>query len=503
MQMNIIPKRFNRPFVITRKEKHRNKNVLLLCSDLSNELLELATPESIKLIELCDGKKTVVDILNILADELNMDVASIKNDVFKLLDVLERYRFIFYDDKTKYKPTMLGTSGRPFLDYLQKNGMTHFSAPLNVRFLTTLRCNGRCRYCYLSAGRTGLKRFRNEMTTEQIKKLMDQCDKFGAVSLGFMGGEPFLRKDAIELIEYSLKLKIFTPTSTNGIILSDEKIAKKLADIADKDLFSLQISIDGSKPEIHEYTRSGIKFEKVVKCIKNMVDYGVRINTNTVVTKANIKDIPDLVSMLDKLGVPEATFSEFMPVGMGTKTAESLLLPYSDYYNLQAEVIPKLQKKYRNMQLYGKMLEPEFWNEKRIQKPSSHTVGRCVAGTTDICIAPDGTVLPCAWFVLFPEFWAENALKKGIVEIWNNSKKLRMLRNVPIRGKCKHCEFSRSCYKGCHVLKWALHRDIHIPDPKCWYVLGDRKSIYPPKEVLETMKPSYRKDLSDKKETKR
>ncbi|MBU2565543.1 MAG: PqqD family peptide modification chaperone, partial [Candidatus Thermoplasmatota archaeon] len=222
MKINGIPKRFNRPFMITRKEKHHNKNVMLLCSDLSNELLELNTSESIRLLELCDGKRTVADIINVLANELGISASEIRDDTLKLLDTLEKYRFIFYDDKRLYEFTMRGSSGRPFLDYLQKNGMTHFSAPLNVRFLTTLRCDGRCRYCYLSAGRTGLKRFRNEMTTEQIKKLMDQCDKFGAVSLGFMGGEPFLRKDAIELIDYSLKLKIFTPTSTNGIILSDK-----------------------------------------------------------------------------------------------------------------------------------------------------------------------------------------------------------------------------------------------------------------------------------------
>ena len=229
MQINAIPKRFNRPFVIIRKERLRNKEVTLLCCDLSNELLELNTPESVRLLELCNGRRTVTEIINMLADEVGLSVSDIKNDALKLFGVLEEYGVIFYDTTSLYKHTLRGISGRPFLDYLQKNGITHFSAPLNVRFLTTLRCDARCRYCYLSAGRDGLKRFRNEMTTEQIKKLMDQCDKFGAVSVGFMGGEPFLRKDAIELIDYSLKLKIFTPRSTNGTILSDEKIAKELA----------------------------------------------------------------------------------------------------------------------------------------------------------------------------------------------------------------------------------------------------------------------------------
>ena len=97
MQINAIPKRFNRPFVIIRKERLRNKEVTLLCCDLSNELLELNTPESVRLLELCNGRRTVTEIINMLADEVGLSVSDIKNDALKLFGVLEEYGVIFYD----------------------------------------------------------------------------------------------------------------------------------------------------------------------------------------------------------------------------------------------------------------------------------------------------------------------------------------------------------------------------------------------------------------------
>jgi radical SAM protein with 4Fe4S-binding SPASM domain len=364
-----------------------------------------------------------------------------------------------------------------------------------------MRCFARCIYCQAEAGDQA-KTFGEEMNTEQIKRLIKRCDNVGVQTITVVGGEPFLRNDIIEILNYATHLKISTNVSTNGVLLANSEVVENLANAVNRNYFSLQISIEGSKPEVHEHLRPGAKFEKVIRTIENALHYKIHIHTSTLLTKANINDIPNLIGVLEKLGVKIAAFSQFEPMGCGAIVADNLLLSPHELYQFQNKILPILQKKYPNIRLVGKLLEPEFWDEKRSTTPTDKPTARCVACTTDMTIGPDGTVLPCVWFSGFPEFWTENALEKDILDIWKNSKIFKKLRNVEIKGKCEYCKFSRSCYKGCHILKWALHRNIHIPDPKCWYIPGDGKTIYPPKEILETMKPSYQKDLRNKKEIK-
>ena len=114
-------------------------------------------------------------------------------------------------------------------------------------------------------------------------------------------------------------------------------------------------------------------------------------------------------------------------------------------------------------------------NTMRAGAPVNPCYGWCSASTISCAIAPDGTVLPCAFFAPYPEFWAESILKEDLMKIWNGSETMKKLRKVKIKGKCETCEYNGSCYKGCHAIKYALHRNIFIPDCRCWYIPSDRE----------------------------
>ena len=489
-----------RPLCIKRHENVHGREVLLVYNSLSNELLELNTPASISLLESCDGTNSIEEIIKMLSTKYAISIEKVKEETFSMLSVLEKYKTITYDLKKELQQNReISLNPKPFLDYMQKVGLTHLSVPLHVRFLLTSRCNGRCPYCYLGGGTELPSFFGEELPTHELMKVVDRCEEIGVSAISFMGGEPFLRNDTVDLINYTLQYGISTVTSTNGTI--PQKQLEKLSNIASDPLLGMQVSIDGSTKEIHEYHRPGAKYEQVVRCVKALVDYGARINTNTVVTKKNINDAGNIVQFLHDLGVKIVTFSELMPVGLAANLVDEFLPSFWDYYNFQLNVIPKLREDYSDMFIGGKILEPEFWDDSKAQKPQSKCYGKCSAFTEDITIGADGTVIPCAFFALYPEFRAGNVLHEDILQIWN-SDKVSTFRRIPIHGKCERCKFSLACYKGCAALKWALHRNIHIPDPKCWYIPGDRKTIYPPKEILETMKPSYQKDLRNKKEIK-
>lgn len=79
--------------------------------------------------------------------------------------------------------------------------------------------------------------------------------------------------------------------------------------------------------------------------------------------------------------------------------------------------------------------------------------------------------------------------------MWNESETMKKLRKVKIKGKCEPCEYNGSCYKECHAIKY-LHKNMFIPDCRCWYIPPDRESVAPPDRVLESMLPSVERGFN-------
>ena len=117
-------------------------------------------------------------------------------------------------------------------------------------FEVTSRCNARCEHCGSSCGDFIPK---DEITGEEIKGVLDDvAEHYGAenVMLYITGGEPCVRKDLFELMEYAHNLGFHWGMTSNGILI-DEKLIKK---IEKAHMDTVSISIDGVK-ELHESFR--------------------------------------------------------------------------------------------------------------------------------------------------------------------------------------------------------------------------------------------------------
>lgn len=116
------------------------------------------------------------------------------------------------------------------------------NVPFSVHVDLTYRCNERCVHCYLDHEDYG------EMTTGEIKYLLDQLADAGVFILTFSGGEIFLRKDLFELLEYARRLTFWVKLKTNAIMIR-EREAERLRELG---IESLQISIYSHREEIHD-----------------------------------------------------------------------------------------------------------------------------------------------------------------------------------------------------------------------------------------------------------
>src|SRR3984893_15083245 len=92
--------------------------------------------------------------------------------------------------------------------------------PLSVQLDLTYRCNERCVHCYLDHDDHG------EMTTAEIKHLLDEMAEAGVFILTLSGGEIFLRKDFFDILEYARDLTFCIKLKTNAVLIREEQAAR-------------------------------------------------------------------------------------------------------------------------------------------------------------------------------------------------------------------------------------------------------------------------------------
>jgi MoaA/NifB/PqqE/SkfB family radical SAM enzyme len=154
------------------------------------------------------------------------------------------------------------------------------SAPCEVAIELTGRCNLNCKYCFS-------ERTDKQIPLTKVEDILNQVDEMGVFEVCFSGGEPFLRKDIFDILNYSLKKNFDLSIVTNGSLLTIQTI-NKLNDLGL--INSLQISIDSSNEKIHNSVRG--MFSETMNSLKEMKKISSeRPIIGLVIHKQNYKDI--------------------------------------------------------------------------------------------------------------------------------------------------------------------------------------------------------------------
>lgn len=326
----------------------------------------------------------------------------------------------------------------------------------------TQQCNLTCSMCYASAN----KKMRNEMTTSEIKGIIDQLSempwekKISRVAL--TGGEIFLRDDAMELIEYIHKLGFFAQVNTNATILTADQI-KRLSRLKN---LKISISLDGSNKISHEFIRGENTFYHTVKNIKMLCDYGVSVGINMFVHDENIYEIEETLKLADSLGVDNFNCLNMMNVGRGntTRTKKNLKgVPLSKFYR---QVFNSIRKNDRFQHL---MSGSTFANQIMGIAGGVKSYGCGIGTNRAIYVKADGSLYPCADTAV-PHFRLGNLRTDNLFYIWQNSDKLTELRSLNIdtmNEKCGSCDVRYICAGNCRGENYQTTKDINSPHFKC------------------------------------
>ncbi|WP_116964676.1 radical SAM protein [Fastidiosibacter lacustris] len=213
-----------------------------------------------------------------------------------------------------------------------------FSAPVHVDFDMTNACNLACHHCHAASGR----RQHDELTSDEIKHVIADLHQNGVIDLTIARGEPFLRPDLSDILEYADSCQgIYTTVVTNGTLLKRETVKKLSSNCRG---INFNISIDGSTPDKldilrHRKKRDNDKkrqlFAQIIDDAKAISDAGLTLGVSFVASGMNADDLENVYDMaVNELRAKSVTAIRFFPAGFGKNALNELVLKYEKWEKL-------------------------------------------------------------------------------------------------------------------------------------------------------------------------
>ncbi len=156
--------------------------------------------------------------------------------------------------------------------------------PWLLEFSLTYKCQCKCVHCSTWNLMTD-KSNKNDLTTDEIKRVLDETANLGIPKVDFFGGEPLLKKGIVDLVSYGAQKGLYISITTNGWKLDKDLVVElKKAGLA-----CINISLDSIQEEVHDNLRGlpGV-FQRAVEGIKNCHEVGIPCIVSTYVTKKRI-----------------------------------------------------------------------------------------------------------------------------------------------------------------------------------------------------------------------
>jgi radical SAM protein with 4Fe4S-binding SPASM domain len=320
------------------------------------------------------------------------------------------------------------------------------TAPYRLDLALTYRCNNDCAHCYnvqhpsltslslagKQAGGTGPL----ELSTSDWKRVLDKAWELGIPHIIFTGGEPTLRADLPELVAHAEKNGQITGLNTNARRLSDMRYVDQLVAAG---LDHVQVTVESHDPEIHDLmVGSRGAFPQTLKGLKNVLTSALYVMTNTTMLRTNAHTLPDTLDFLADTGVPTVGLNALIHSGRGSVVGTGLA---------ESELAPLLEVARRVTGARGQRLI--WYTPTRYCNfdPLSLDLGvkGCTAALYNMCVEPDGRVLPCQSYY----HQLGNLLNDAWDSIWNHALAVGLRERQALPEKCTGCALLAECGGGC------------------------------------------------------
>ncbi len=344
------------------------------------------------------------------------------------------------------------------------------------------RCNLKCVHCYAQSKDI---EYKNELTTQQGKELIDDLAQFGAPVILFSGGEPLMRPDLPELAQYARSKGMRAVISTNGTLI-DKKMAKVLKEIG---LSYVGVSLDGMKETNDKFRGVKGAFDLALQGMRNCLGEGIKVGLRFTINRKNVKDIPAIFDLLEKEKIPRVCFYHLVYAGRGSKLVKEDLSHEESRKTLDLimERTKAVHERGFPMEVltvdnhcdgpyvYFRLLKEDPERAKDVFELLQMNQGNS-SGIGIGCVSWDGSVHA-------DQFWRHysfgNVKERKFSEIWTdmNNELMKGLKNRKAlikanADRCAVCKWFDICNGNFRVRAEAIYGNVWADDPAC-YLTGE------------------------------
>jgi len=312
-----------------------------------------------------------------------------------------------------------------------------------------------------------------DLPTQRWLDFFEELGRAQVLHVCLAGGEPLIREDIFELIQGIVDNRMRFQILTNGRLVTRD-VARYLKQT--KRCFSIQVSLDGSTPEIHESMRGRGSFEPALNAIQILLEEGLPATVRVTIHARNIEDLPAVARLLlEELGLPAFSTNAISSLGTHAKYGDDLFLTPAQRLRAM-NVMAGLDKRYpgRIQASAGPLWESKAFDEMEAARQSGGTIsGRgyligCGCIFTRISVRADGAYVPC---VMLPHIVLGTIGQDPLTQVWREAPALNALRQrieIPLASfaECQGCEYTELCTGNCAGTAASLLGDPNQPNPE-------------------------------------
>lgn len=396
--------------------KRNGSKYLFLRPDLPSWIV--TNSNGVAALKLCNGKRTIRDIIRISSKDLQRDTT----------DEIKSFFQEIISNANIFSPP------HSYMHHSHKLRTVH----LNM----TNKCNLRCIYCYADERCDS----GNTLLLEEYLNLIDSINKISKkAEIILTGGEPLLSPYSLDVAEYAKNKGNDVHLLSNGLPIDNQNV-RHIAELFDL----IKISLDGSKPEINDFHRGRGSFQKIMHSIELLLQHNAALQVSMTVTRKNIDDIAAMAAKFGSM----LSFAPLFKAGRARKL-DNLAITGKAYYNVLSSI---------------NGVNPLSCLCSSLERAKNQRILKCAIADAEISISHTGNVYPCHLLHL-PQFLAGNIREQSLTSIYNNSLTLQSCKNLNvlnIKG-CKKCDIRFICGGACPARAFYEKNKLDVSGDFCEY----------------------------------
>ena len=348
-------------------------------------------------------------------------------------------------------------------------------SPRDFDISITRHCNLKCAYCFYDHE----MKYRHDLPFEEWDLFFHELKSLGVRNITLSGGEPFIRKDIWKILDSLVDSRLRIAILSNGTLI-DESAILKLQKVRHH-LDYIQLSVDGSCPEVHDLSRGAGTFHRVISALRLLKSAKIPVCVRATINRHNVDDLENLTHfLLDEIGLASFSTNDAVSIGAGCDNLGDIHLTIPQKL-VAMKKLAHLREKYdgRISATAGSLANWHFFQKMEAHKisgrsnPGSGFLSSCGCALGKLAVHHDGVIDPCN---MLPGFELGRINQDSISDIWKSHPTMIELRNrrkIPLKSleSCKTCTWQDHCRGGCPGPVYQQTGKLNVINPDDCYKL--------------------------------